>query len=355
MSESVGLGESDAEARWVGIRRHQATFVIIGLGLVGDWIIEPHTTSGALALGLCCLITALPASDGLTVGESLCVAVSFALRRSWMVVRTESQGRTLAVQARGVTTATGFELLHRGRLDLSGADFELSRRLVELTKSLATGAESDHASIHVRATAVGTSTLLTLRTSALRPDGWHENPGLLRDFFDLKPGCESVGVLERWSYVRVHDEVIRTFRLRDFSGASDARALLEKVQQSPCHPGIALHLEVLPSVRAQRISSRAVHRMGSDNAVSSAAGFRRSARSKRSLLRLAQREELVADGEALLRLGVFVTVRAISLTDLRVRTCELLRSCEESGVRVERGTGRQLLWHCFQLPGGPGW
>jgi hypothetical protein len=355
MSELVGLGESDAESRWVGIRRHQAALIILGLGLAGDWLVASHAQSGELALGLCFLAAALPVNDGLTAAEFLCVSALFVLRPPWMVVHTESRGRLMVVRARGKTNATGFELLHRGRLDLSGSDFELSERLVDLTKSLATSGEVDHASIHVRSTTTSANTLLTLRTSALNPEGWHENAELLRSFLDLRPGMQCVGVLERWGYVRLHDEVLRTFRIQDFNNASDVRALLEKVQQSPCHPGISVHLDVLPSTKARRVASRAVHRMGSDSAASTAAGFRRSARSKRSLHRLAQREELVASGEALLRLGVFVTVRAATLTELRVRTGELLRSSKESGLGVERGMGRQLAWYCFQLPGGPGW
>jgi len=355
MSEFVGLGEADAESRWVGIRRHQAAVIIVGLGVTGDWIIEPHAKIGELVFGLCSLTAALPAGDGLTVAEFLCVAVMFAARQRWMVVRAEPQGTTLALRARGTTTVNGFELLHRGRLDLSGSDVELSERLVELVKSLATSDETDHASIHVRSSFACATTLLALRSSTHCPEGWRENCQLLREFLDLRTDHASVGVLERWGYVRTRDEVVRTFRVRDFRGASDARALLEKVQQSPCRPSVSLHLDVLASARAQRIASRAVHRVGSDNAVSSAAGFRRSARSKRSLHRLAQQEELVARGEALLRLAVFISVRATSLTDLRQRASELLESCEESGLRVERGMGRQLPWYCFQLPGGPGW
>jgi len=52
---------------------------------------------------------------------------------------------------------------------------------------------------------------------------------------------------------------------------------------------------------------------------------------------------------------VFVTVHAVSLGELRARGKELLRSAEESGLRLERGAGRQAPWYCFQLPGGPGW
>ena len=44
MSESLGLGEADADARWIGVRRHQAVLVVLGIGLLGDWIMsERHS------------------------------------------------------------------------------------------------------------------------------------------------------------------------------------------------------------------------------------------------------------------------------------------------------------------------
>src|SRR5665213_3246139 len=33
MSDHLGLAESDADSRWIGVRRHQAVLVIVGLGL----------------------------------------------------------------------------------------------------------------------------------------------------------------------------------------------------------------------------------------------------------------------------------------------------------------------------------
>jgi hypothetical protein len=338
----------------VGIRRHQATLVIVGFGLVGGWIIESRAPLIELMMGLMLLAMAVPSAEGLTVAERVSVALMFVFRQRWMVVRAESQGRSLMVRARGTVQVAGFELVHCGRLDLAGTDYEIAQRLIDLTKSLTTSGGREHASIHVRAGAESASTLLTLRAGELHLEGWRPDTELVRESLHLgADGCS--GILERWDYVRLRDEVVRIFRLRDFNSANESRAILEKVQQSPGHPGVALHFDVLPSERAQRVASRAVHRMGSDHAASAAVGFRRSARSKRSLQRLAQREELVASGEALMCLGVFVTVRASSLTELREQTRELQRSCKESGLRVERGRGRQLPWYCLQLPGGPGW
>jgi len=198
----MGLGEADADSRWIGIRRHQAALIILGVGITGDWIIASHAQSAELALGLCVLVAALPTIDGLTIAELLCVTTLFALRSSWMIVQAESRGQTLAIRARGATTVTGFELVHRGRLDLSGTALELSARLVALMKSLATGGETDHVSIHVRSSAASAQTLLTLRTNVAAPEGWREDSQLLRHFLDLRSGTDSAGLLERWSSAR---------------------------------------------------------------------------------------------------------------------------------------------------------
>jgi hypothetical protein len=354
-SDLVGLGESDANARWIGVRRHQAILIILSLGLVGDWLLVPHASAEELVVGIAALCGAAPVYDGLTVSESALVVLRYALRGRWSLITTQSTDAELKIAARGVVVVRGFELLHRGRLDLSGADLALSARLVDLVKGMATTNEVGHLSIHVRSIPGSANTLMTVRANGPTPEGWTENPTLLREFTGLRLAKDTSGVLERWNYVRSEAEVLRTFRVSDFSGASAHKALLEKLQQSPRHPEISLHVEVLPSSRAHRVASRAVHQLSSDNAASSAVGFRRSARSKRSLRRLTQREDFVANGDALLRIGVFVTVRAQSRASLREASKDVIRSAEESGLRLQRGAGRQVLWHCLQLPGGPGW
>ena len=58
MSEYVALGEADAEARWIGIRRHQAALVIVGLGLAGDWVISPRAPVIEVVVGVVLLLCA---------------------------------------------------------------------------------------------------------------------------------------------------------------------------------------------------------------------------------------------------------------------------------------------------------
>lgn len=86
-----------------------------------------------------------------------------------------------------------------------------------------------------------------------------------------------------------------------------------------------------------------------------AAGFRRSARAERSFQRLAQREGQVASGRALVRLAVYVAVRASTNDELRREVAAVVRATHDAGLRCERGGGRQALWFHYQLPGGLGW
>jgi hypothetical protein len=125
--------------------------------------------------------------------------------------------------------------------------------------------------------------------------------------------------------------------------------------RAPVDLDLAVHVDVVAGGKGHRLAARAVHKMRSDDVSSRAAGFRRTARSSRSFERLTQREVLVASGRALMRLGVFVTVRGASLEDLQRRSAIVWRRAHDGGLRLERGRGCQSAWFRAQLPGGPGW
>jgi hypothetical protein len=355
MSDRIELGACDADARWIGIRRHQAMLTIAGLGLLGDWIVRSKSSPVELVAAAIMLAGAVPVRGGLTGGELLVIAATYGTRSHWLTVAMDPRGSAWELRARGDVTIRGYELQHRGRLDLSGADLDNAQRLSEMAVGLSMRGETSHVSLHVNSTLEGASTLMTLEADALACEGWRESPQLVREVVGVEASESSIRLLERWAYLRTSAGPLRVLRVRDFSAASSGRALLEELQQSSKGASIALHLDVVEGEKAQRIAARAVHRMGSDGAASRAAGFRRTARSVRALERVGQHEELVASGEALLRIGVFVTVRADTIDELRACTKEVIRKGEQSGLRIERGVGRQSAWYCFQLPGGPGW
>jgi hypothetical protein len=355
MSERIGLGAADGDLRWIGVRRHQAVVVITGLGLCGDWLIRPRSSYAELCVGAFLLLGAAPVRDGLTVAELSVVALRYVGRSRWSRVAAERQARAVPLDARGRVSVRGFELHHRGRRDLCGLDVEGARDLADVADALASHQGSGHVSVHVHSTPGSARTLLTLSDDVAPPDGWTENDGLILDVAGLSPTKGSVWLLERWRYLRSANEVIRVLRVGDFTAAPEGRALLERLQQARVGVTVGLHFDVVERTRAQRLAERAVHRTGSDGAVSRSAGFRRTSRAERSLERLNQRETLVASGRALLRLAVYVTVRAGSADQLRQSVQEVMRRAREAGVRCEGGFGRQVIWYCHQLPGGPGW
>ena len=86
MSDHVGLGEADANARWIGIRRHQAALVIVGIGLVGSWVMSARAPLFEIVAGVALLIAAAPAFDSLTMGEVAVVFVRYCARSRWFIV-----------------------------------------------------------------------------------------------------------------------------------------------------------------------------------------------------------------------------------------------------------------------------
>ncbi len=355
MSELLGLGGADGDVRWLGIRRHQATLVIGGIGLVGDWVVRTRSGPLEVIAGIALLTGALPLYDSLTIGESLLVGLRYLSRSRWTRVAVVGDRTALSLRARGQVMVQGFTLQHRGRLDLSGHDLQRAQDLAAFADALATGDRSAHVSVHVRSNPESAHTLLSLEKGTIPPEGWSESSELLLVVLGLTLARGSTWLLERWGYLRSGDGLVRVLRIRDFSAVPDGRALLERLQQSGNQVTVALHFDVVSGCRAQRIAERAVHRLGSDGAASRSVGFRRTARADRSLERLAQREVLVASGRALLRVAVYVSVHATSRNQLHQRVSEVLRRAHEAGLRCERGLGRQSIWYCQQLPGGPGW
>jgi hypothetical protein len=355
MSELLALGDADGQVRWIGIRRHQAIVVVLGVGLAGDWLVRTRTSMVELITGLLLLFCALPGYDNLTVGEVLVVAARYVIRSRWTQVSFTTERPSLALRARGQTTVQGYSLQHRGRLDLSGHDVVRAQDLATFADAQATSDRSVHVGVHVRSSREGGQTLLSLREGTIAPEGWSASSELLLEMIGISPAKSSMWLLERWNHLRTTGGLVRVLRVRDFTAVPEGRALLERLQQASDDVTVALHFDVVSGQRAHRMVERAVHRTGSDGAASRSVGFRRTARAERALERLAQREVLVASGRALLRCAVYVRVGATSERLLRQNVNEVQRRAHDAGLRCERGLGRQAIWYCHQLPGGPGW
>jgi hypothetical protein len=354
MSNVLGLGDSDAEARWIGIRRHQGLLVVVGFGLVSAWVMGSTSPPAELVAGVLLLLTAVPMSDGRTVGEVIVVMGRYIVRSRWRYMTIREFGDDVILWAPSDVVFRAYELDHRGRLDLSGRDVSVAASLTALVDAVSAGSENQHVSQHVLTRHGITSTMLALPTEAPAPDGWRLRNSLAVDAVRVGD-ASSLRLFERFTYVRLPDQLVRVYRVRDFSSVPESRSLLEQILRAPVDLDLSVHADVVAGAKAHRLVARAVHRVRSDEVTSSAAGFRRSARSSRSFERLAEREVLVASGRSLLRLGVFVVVSAGSLEELQRCATIVWRRAHDSGLRLERGRGNQYEWFRAQLPGGPGW
>jgi hypothetical protein len=354
MSEALGLGEADADVRWIGVRRHQAILVVIGFGLVSDWIMSRRPPLAELVTGLCLMVGAIPVGDGLTIAEYVFVVTRYVTRAHWFELVARELGEDLVLWARGEASFRGYELVHRGRLDLSGRDVALAEDLAALADAASAARSGQHFSQHVTVQRESVATLLALPGDLPVPDGWRANSSLAREVVGVRESTTR-RVLERFTYLRTPSELLRVYRIRDFSSVPRTRALLEQTLRSPVPFTLAVHFDVVAGAKAQRLAARAVHRVRSDEATSTAAGFRRTARTSRNFERLAQREVLVASGRSLLRVAVFLIVRGETLEEVQRRGALAWRSAHDAGLRLERGRGRQLSWYVAQLPGGPSW
>lgn len=328
--------------------------MIFGLVLVADWLMRSGANPVEGLGGLAVASSALPATDGLSLFELTLVGARFVLRSSWIKVTARDVEVGTEVKAGATVVACGFELIHRGRLDLSGRDVLVSEGLVAFADALSSSDARRHFSVHVLNDESRTRTALVLSPGLSAPDGWRSDARVIGEVVNGPDHEQNLG-LERWRYLRDTNGPLRVLRISDFSGAPVGRQLLERLQFCPGLAQISLHVEVLDARRAQGIAARAVHRSGSDAAATSSVGFRRSARTTRAHIRLRESEQLVANGRSLLQIGVFVVVRANDLTELDALVTTVRQGVLSAGLRCQLGAGRQALWYCQQLPGGPGW
>jgi len=202
MSERLGLGVADGESRWIGVRRHQAILAIAGLGLVGEWVTQVHRVLIELVLGAALFSCAAPTNDGLTVGERVRIAIEFGVRSRWTSIRATIHHDVVTIVAHGDATTRGFELQHRGRLDLSGRDQQNALALEQFADALGASDDTQHFSLHVRSSPNGVATLLAVPADVSAPSGWMEKSTLAMDAVSAC-GDENAGwLLERWTYVR---------------------------------------------------------------------------------------------------------------------------------------------------------
>lgn len=348
MSEGVRLGDADAPARILGLDRLQLVLLAFGAAVLADALVRVHLVV-LVGLGVALLAAALPAGERVSVAERLGLALAYAARPHVTSVVVE-RGDPCVVHALASATTRGYALRHRGRLDLSGADLDVARRVAQSLDALATAPSGRHASLHVVRDGDDIATLLCL--GGRPPEGWTRDDALLARVSGVGL-ADHLWLLERLSYLRTTDGVCRVLRVRDYSAATVP--LLAGLQRRRATTTLSLHLDVLDDARARRRVERLSHAATSNGAAASSWGFRETSRARRRVARTLEREAHVAEGRALVRLAVFVTVRATRLEDLDDAVAGTLRAARECGLVLDRGLGRQARWYCQSLPGGPGW
>ncbi len=341
------LGESDARFRWMGVRPHQAALLLVAASALASWLVADRRAWWSLAAALACAAFAVRVSAGDTVAELVHLGVRRGLRSRWHQIDVFDVETHTFISAKSRASFRCYELEHRGRLDLTGGDRALGESLRDVADALAQRSTTSRFSLHVIDLGGEATTVLALAPEVSAPSKWRP----LDDHERLVSAAPAV--LERWTYVRHDDQLVRCYRVFDFSAVRETRPLLASLQRAGSASSLSLHVEVLSASRARRLSARAAHQLDSDVAAATAVGFRRSARTIARQSRLAERESLVAEGRALVRLGVYVTIGADSLSALRDAHTQLWRHAHDHGLRLERGWGRQYAWWCAQLPGSP--
>ncbi len=342
------LGEPDAPTRLGGLRVHQLGLLVLGLGLGADALVRTGRLAEAVAAGVATLLAA-PLGPDQSLAESAALATAYLLRRRVFGVCVEF-GEDVSLHTPAPARTRAYVLEHHGRLDLSGADVQLARQLASVLDALATSPSGRHASVHVRSDGEETETVLCL--SAGRPGApWRRDDARVVSLI----GPELAGqlwLLERPGHLRSARGLWRVVRARDLSAARPP--LLWGLQRGSSQV-IALHVDVLADQSARRRAARGSHESTSNAATASSLGFRQSARSSRRVSRVLGREARVAEGRALLRVGVYVTLWAADRADLDAVTRRLYERAREAGIRLESGRLRQARWFRLALPGGPGW
>lgn len=346
------LGDADALVRWFGLSRHRLVLLVAAMATSFDALTRPGARwwewLGALLLGS----LAAPGTGGRTCGEMTVTELRFWTRRrlSWMSVAVEPDAIVFA--SHGQRRVATYDFLHRGRLDLAGHDLSLAIRLSHLAESMAAAGGDGHLALHVEARGDDAVTVvLSTTSSVVPPPEWRHD----RDVG--VPRALRVGrtaMIERRRYVRTHDYLLHTSRVSGFAPGREASAL-ETLSDRVAWLTISVHASVLPARRARRVTSRAVHQVGSDAHVTRSAGFRWSARREWELDTLRRREHAVAAGAALCRWALYIVVHATSLEELRRRVDEVIAVARAAGMRLDPGWSHQREWFEFQLPGGPGW
>lgn len=334
----ASLGSPNVVVRIVGLTRTQWAGLLGGVTLVLDATRRPHLAFGEV------IVAVLVGGAGVArwrhhgFVEALGVLVSYLTRSRWTVVRWRRDGDAVAINARGSARVALYDAAFHGRLDLAGEAEERWRDGTAMLERLATRATPQRVSWH-RAT----TTFV-----AMPPDASPPSP-FLTPRTEPDDLAASSWVYEHWRYLEFVDGVACVLRL---VSDHDARGPLA---WSLDDATITMVCEVIPNRVARRRVARRTHAATTDAALARRMGFRHSASAALRFSRTQRHEQLVAQGRALVRVAVFVVVRATDPAALARARQRVRDRAEQDGFLLETGFGRQAEWWCASLPGAPRW
>ncbi len=145
---------------------------------------------------------------------------------------------------------------------------------------------------------------------------------------------------EEWSYVR--DATCFVASLRVLADTTDVNSVFDRLRSPTAEWEVSLHGEVQPRRKALRRVRRASHATRSDDQLARTLGFSPSMQRAVEHRAVTEREQLVTQGDALLRIALLLTCRAGSVRELQQRVRTATAHARSTGVKTQRCWGQQI-------------
>ncbi len=321
----------------------------VSAGLLLWWIlVAPHDPRVLVGVVVTAGVACGPRDRALV--DHLHRLLAYVARSRWTYVAMRVENATWSTRARGHAEVVLGELVHRGRLDLSGVDEVIASEFAALMDRVAVADEPRQLSWHVTSDGDGLRTWLAAPASVGLPARWRT-----LEHLDADGPARSAGWLyERWRYLRTPRGVAAVLQVRGTTSVAGVGALNALAPYGSSRD-VSVVVRVAAASRSSAVVGRQVHRWRANAALASLFGFRHRAAAEITTSLLERRERAVATGTAVGQVDVFVVVRAPTRATLDEHVTALQRDARRVGTTLVRGDGRHAPWFCAHLAGGPGW
>jgi type VII secretion protein EccE len=154
-----------------------------------------------------------------------------------------------------------------------------------------------------------------------------------------------------WNYFQTDSAVHATYWIAEWPRTDVGPDFLAPLLlQTWCHRTIAVTLETIPPLRAQREVEHAMTADITDEELRSRAGFRTTARRRRESEQASRREEELSMGYADIRFSGYITVTGEDLEELENACQETEQMAAQSRLVLRRMVGEQDVAFTYTLP-----